>query len=71
MRPETNDVGCLDHASFGPYKIWSADLYKCPICGNKIIIGFGAAAIREHFEEGFKTLIDSYSKENKLYHNKE
>ncbi len=32
-----------------PYKVWSADYYECPICGNRIVAGFGNEAYsREH-----------------------
>jgi len=50
MLPETDGVGVLDVADFGPYKIWSADKWKCPKCGIEIVIGFGDEAIAEHYQ---------------------
>ena len=53
LRPETNGVGVIETASFGPYKIWDADLWKCPGCGIEIVAGFGQRPIAQHFEEDF------------------
>ena len=36
-----------------PYKIWHADLWKCPGCSTEITSGYGQNAIMEHFQEGF------------------
>lgn len=66
MRPETNGVGLLDMADFGPYQIWDADKYKCPTCGYEIVVGFGQAAIAEHFEESFNQQVDYYRRRNLL-----
>jgi len=51
LTPEKNGVGLLDMASFGPYKIWEADLWKCPVCNYEIVVGFGRDAIAEHYDE--------------------
>lgn len=51
MRPEKNDVHVEEYAGNGPYKIWSADLWKCPSCGIEIIAGFGFNPLVEHFQE--------------------
>jgi len=40
-----------------PYKLWKADLYKCPDCGVEIISGFGNSNYAEHFEENFAKLL--------------
>jgi len=58
MRCEKNGVEVLDIASFGPYKIWAADKYKCPKCGNEVVVGFAREGI-EHFEEGFQELVEN------------
>ena len=39
MKPETNGVGVLDIADFGPYKIWDAHKWKCPGCKYEIVTG--------------------------------
>ena len=43
-----------EYANFGPYKIWYADLWKCPNCKNEIIVGFGCAPVAEHFQKDFQ-----------------
>ena len=61
MKPETNGVGVLDIADFGPYKIWDADKWKCPKCGIEVIIGFGEQAIAHHYQEPhFGNVVNSY-----------
>lgn len=32
------------------YRLWQADMLKCPACDKKIIFGFGNRPIAEHFE---------------------
>jgi len=36
-----------------PYKLWKADLYKCPDCSFEVITGFGAHNYAEHFQDTF------------------
>lgn len=67
MRPETNDVQVLDVADWGPYQLWSADLWKCPICGKEIIIGFGNNAYAAHYEENFELRLQSARQGGRLY----
>ena len=56
-RPEKNGIRVCEHASFGPYKIWQADLWKCPKCEHLLISGFGFNAESEHYMDGFKELL--------------
>jgi hypothetical protein len=53
FRPEKNDVSVEDLASFGSYKVWSADLWKCPGCGVEIVLGFGSQPMYLHFQEDY------------------
>jgi hypothetical protein len=39
------------------YKIWCADLWKCPGCGVEIISGYGNNPTRQH-EENFPHLLE-------------
>jgi hypothetical protein len=45
--------GTREEAAWQPYKIWSADLYRCEGCGGEIIVGFGQNRVSEHFEADF------------------
>ena len=42
MRCSTNGVYVIEMAGKPPtpYKIWKADAYKCPSCGNEVVTGF-------------------------------
>jgi len=63
MRPETNGVGVLDMANFGPCQVWDADKWKCPVCGIEIVVGFAQGPIaRHHDKEFFERVVDGYRK---------
>lgn len=70
MIPEENGVGLLDMASFGPYKIWEADKYKCPGCGHEVVVGFPSHGT-DHSEDYFKLQIESHTKAGNLIKNYE
>jgi len=36
-----------------PYKLWYADLYRCPTCGIEVVGGFGARPIAESFQPDY------------------
>lgn len=57
FRPEVNGTVVIEMASFGPYKIWEADTWKCPGCGVEVVSGFGHRHIKEHYEAGFNELL--------------
>jgi len=41
-----------------PYKVWSADKWKCPKCGIEIIAGWGARPLMEHYEGDIQAYIE-------------
>ncbi len=45
-----------------PYKIWSADLWKCRGCENEIVVGFGNEPLAEHFEDEFDSFFEMIKK---------
>lgn len=53
LRPKTNGITAVEMASFGPYKIWAADTWECPVCHWVGILGFSASPIAEHFQPHF------------------
>ena len=61
MRPEENDVRVIEWFSEPPqpYKIWCADVWMCPKCKTKIVVGFGQGAYAEHFQEGFEQSLEN------------
>lgn len=32
------------------YKIWHADMWKCPLCDYEVISGFGFSPLANHFD---------------------
>lgn len=37
----------------GPYQIWSADRYTCPVGGESVLVGFPSEPVIEHFDPAF------------------
>lgn len=55
---EKSGVLVIEMASFGPYKVWDADLLECYGCHKTIISGFGSEPLMEHYEPGFKDWLE-------------
>ncbi len=54
LRPEINETTVVETASFGPYKVWDADTWKCPGCGVEIVAGFADRPLRQdHYAKDF------------------
>lgn len=69
LRPHLNGVNVVEYANFGPYKIWSADEWKCPECGLRVITGFSQEA-HKHYQAGFSArLTHAWTKPGLLRHN--
>lgn len=54
FKPRKNGVHVIEHASFGPYKLWSADKWYCPGCRTEVVAGFAKYPAMKHYEEGFE-----------------
>ena len=59
LKPLENSVLVIEMASFGPYKVWNADVWKCPKCFHKTVAGFGNSPIHEHYEDGFAEWLET------------
>jgi predicted RNA-binding Zn-ribbon protein involved in translation (DUF1610 family) len=54
LKPSHNGTLVIETASFGPYKVWAADTWKCPGCGVEIVAGFSDEPIRQdHYAKDF------------------
>jgi len=58
LSTEQNGIFVIEMADFGPYKIYSADLYKCAGCGKETVAGFATNPYSEHFEDGFQNVLE-------------
>ena len=47
LRPSHNGTLVIETASFGPYKVWASDCWKCPGCGFEVAAGFSDQPIRQ------------------------
>ena len=58
LKPEENGALIIENASFGPYKVWYADVWSCPKCQHETVAGFGNNPIAEHYHEGFQEWLE-------------
>lgn len=42
-----------DSSGWSPYKLWMANLFKCPKCGHEVIHGFGLSPMSEHYQPDY------------------
>ena len=60
LKPETSGTTVVEMASFGPYKVWAADTWKCPGCGIEIVGGFADLPLRQdHYAKDFAAWLDN------------
>lgn len=60
LKPSVNGTIVIETMRFAePYKIWSADTWKCPGCDVEIVAGFGMNPIAEHFQSGFEDKLEA------------
>jgi len=58
FRPFHNGTVVIEMASFGEYKAWMADSWRCPGCGAVIAAGFAEQPFAEHFEVGYTEMVE-------------
>lgn len=46
--------GLRKPSAWQPYKCWRSDLWKCPDCGNEIIVGHASNNFTEHYLPDFE-----------------
>jgi DNA-directed RNA polymerase subunit RPC12/RpoP len=61
-------VTAVEMAEFGPYKLWGADLHRCPKCGYEFVSGFAHVAYAEHFQDGFEGMMQKAIDANNAYY---
>jgi DNA-directed RNA polymerase subunit RPC12/RpoP len=55
MKIEQNGVTVEEQTEDGqPYKLWDADMYRCPSCGHEVISGFGRGPLAEHYQPDYQ-----------------
>lgn len=54
-----NDALVIEHALFGPYKVWNADIWRCPKCGQEVVAGFAQLPLRsDHYAPDFSAWLE-------------
>ena len=41
-----------------PYKLYKADLLRCPLCGAAVVTRLGAEPFAEHYQPGFENVLE-------------
>jgi len=59
LKPKKNGVIVVEmfHNNEKIYKLWSADLWKCPLCGIQVALGFPEKPFRQHFDGDCEDII--------------
>jgi hypothetical protein len=47
-------------SSWGPYKLWQADLWACRECGVEIVAGFGQSPVAEHYQTDYTAWVERH-----------
>lgn len=50
--------GVAGSGMWSPYKLWRGDLWGCPICGHRIVVGVGAGPASEHYMADFEQKLE-------------
>lgn len=62
MHPGKTGISFVEQTGEGidarPYKIWSADMWECPECGARVVVGFGRTAHTTYHEDTFNTILE-------------
>lgn len=63
--PNGNGVrpGLAEPENWRPYKLWVGDLWVCPTCNARIIVGVGSGPVREHYQPDFADMVVSVGAE--------
>ncbi len=68
LRPRKNDIDVVVEDGEGkPWRLWSADLWECPSCGARSILGFGAHHYAEHYEADFDDVLARVEKRGHVH----
>ena len=55
MRVDTVGIEVLEMTETGePYKLWSADVLICPVCGQTVVTRFAEKPASQQGQEGFE-----------------
>lgn len=67
LKPEHNGVIVAEmmRENTAIYKLWEADLWKCPECGLEIVLGFGAMPFMEHYEGDINAKLEEIKESGK------
>ncbi len=67
FKPEKNGVIVVEmfQRNTKIYKLWEADLWKCPVCGIEIVVGFAQYPYAEHFSANCEEIVGKAVAANK------
>lgn len=51
--PGAGRIPATDPSGWSPYKLWRADLWKCPGCGAEVVAGFAPHPFAEHYQPDY------------------
>jgi hypothetical protein len=51
--------GTAEPEKWAPYKLWRGDLWQCPECAHRIVVGVAGGPIREAYMPDFNEVAES------------
>lgn len=51
MRPKKTGAFIEQMSGSDPYRIWSGDVFSCPMCGAEICTGWAQKPVAEHYKK--------------------
>ena len=62
LKPEYTGVIVAEmmHNNTEIYKLWEADLWKCPECGLEVVLGFGSMPFMEHLDGDLNAMLEEF-----------
>ena len=67
LKPETNGIIIAEMFQQNQkiYKLWEADLWKCPICGIEVVAGFAQYNFAEHHKDDCEKIVEEMKAEGR------
>ena len=67
FKPEKNGVVVAEkfQRNTALYKLWGADLWKCPICGVEVVAGFAMNPLAEHYKDDLNKMVIKFANKGK------
>lgn len=57
LTPVKTGAVFVEHDCWGASAVWNADMWGCPVCGNRVLVGFGEGPVTTRDADNFDTYL--------------